>query len=116
HDAPVTGETADQTDDGVDMASGLVNKNVRVLFGDRKDIEIVPGVADQSFVAKNTFPTDAVIRFMHVHMHLRGKAMAMRFTYPDGRKEDVLEVPNYNFNWQRVYILKEPLRVPKGRT
>ena len=49
-------------------------------------------------------------------MHLRGKAMVMRLTYPDGRKQDVLEVPSYNFNWQRVYILKEPLRVPKGTT
>jgi len=28
----------------------------------------------------------------------------------------VLEVPNYDFNWQRVYMLKEPLRVPKGTT
>ncbi|HJQ23614.1 MAG TPA: cytochrome c [Blastocatellia bacterium] len=114
HYAPAAKETTDQTEVGIYLASGLINKNLRVLFGDRKDIEIVPGAADQSFVAKNTFQTDAVIRFMHVHMHLRGKAMVMRLTYPDGRKEDVLEVPNYNFNWQRVYILKEPLRVPKG--
>ena len=116
HYAPSAKETTDQTEVGIYLANGLVNKNLRVLFGDRKDIEIVPGTGDQSFVAKNTFQTDAVVRFMHVHMHLRGKAMVMRLTYPDGRKEDVLEVPNYNFNWQRVYILKEPLRVPKGTT
>jgi Copper type II ascorbate-dependent monooxygenase, C-terminal domain len=116
HYAPTAKETTDQSEVGIYLANGLINKNLRVLFGDRKDIEIVPGVADQSFVAKNTFQTDAVIRFMHVHMHLRGKAMVMRLTYPDGRKQDVLEVPSYNFNWQRVYILKEPLRVPKGTT
>ncbi|MFL6275886.1 MAG: hypothetical protein ACJ74G_11925 [Blastocatellia bacterium] len=116
HYAPTTKETTDQSEVGIYLANGLVKKNLRVLFGDRKDIEIMPGGADQSFVAKNTFQTDAVIRFMHVHMHLRGKAMVMRLTYPDGRKEDVLEVLNYNFNWQRVYMLKEPLRVPKGTT
>src|SRR5256714_896028 len=116
HYAPAAEETTDQSEVGIYLANGLINKNLRVLFGDRKDIEIMPGVADQSFVAKNTFQTDAVIRFMHVHMHLRGKAMVMRLTYPDGRKADVLEVPSYNFNWQRVYILKEPLRVPKGTT
>ncbi|HKP11383.1 MAG TPA: cytochrome c [Blastocatellia bacterium] len=116
HYAPSAKETTDQTEVGIYLANGLVKKNLRVLFGDRKDIEIVPGDASQSFVAKNTFTTDAVIRFMHVHMHLRGKAMTMRLTYPDGRKEDVLEVPNYDFNWQRVYMLKEPLRVPKGTT
>jgi hypothetical protein len=25
-----------------------------------------------------------------------------------------LEVPGYDFNWQRTYVLKEPMRVPKG--
>lgn len=114
HYAPSATETSDQSEVGIYLANGLVRKNLRVLFGDRKDIEIVPGEANQSFVAKNTFTTDAVIRFMHVHMHLRGKSMAMRFTYPDGRTETVLDVPNYDFNWQRVYILKEPMRVPKG--
>jgi hypothetical protein len=116
HYAPAAKETTDQSEVGIYLANGLVKKNLRVLFGDRKDIEIVAGEANQSFVAKNTFTTDALIRFMHVHMHLRGKAMTMRFTYPDGRKEDVLDVPNYDFNWQRVYMLKEPLRVPKGTT
>ena len=38
----------------------------------------------------------------------------MRFTYPDGRVETALEVPRYDFNWQRVYMLTEPMRVPKG--
>jgi hypothetical protein len=47
-------------------------------------------------------------------MHLRGKSYAMRFTYPDGRVETVLEVPRYDFNWQRVYTLVEPMRVQKG--
>src|SRR2546423_6012326 len=116
HYAPTTKETTDQSEVGIYLANGLIKKNLRVLFGDRKDIEIVPGGANQSFVAKNTFTTPPVIRFMHVHMHLRGKSMVMRFTYPDGRKEDVLEVPNYDFNWQRVYMLKEPMRVPKGTT
>jgi hypothetical protein len=38
----------------------------------------------------------------------------MKFTYPDGRQENVLEVPRYDFNWQRTYVLAEPMRVPKG--
>jgi len=35
-------------------------------------------------------------------------------TYPDGRSELVLAVPNYDFNWQTDYIFKEPLKLPKG--
>ena len=47
-------------------------------------------------------------------MHLRGKDMRYELAYPDGRKETLLWVPRFNFNWQTVYRLKEPLAVPKG--
>src|SRR5205085_5368666 len=47
HYAPSAKETTDQTEVGIYLASGLIKKNLRVLFGDRKDIEILPGGADQ---------------------------------------------------------------------
>ncbi len=114
HYAPNEKEVIDQTSVGLYFINGVVKKNIRVLFGDRKDVEIPPGNDNYSLTAKKTFDTDAVIRFFHVHMHLRGKSYVMRFTYPDGRVENVLEVPLYDFNWQRVYILTEPMRVAKG--
>jgi hypothetical protein len=114
HYAPAEEERIDQTQIGLYFSNGIVKKNLRVLFGDRKDVSIPPGDENYSLTAKQTFNTDAVIRFFHVHMHLRGKSYVMRFTYPDGRVEEVLTVPNYDFNWQRVYMLTEPMRVPKG--
>lgn len=114
HYAPGEKEVVDETSIGLYFSDGLIKKNIRVLFGDRKDVEIPPGNANYSLTSKKTFDTDAVIRFFHVHMHLRGKSYLMRFTYPDGRVEDVLEVPRYDFNWQRVYMLTEPMKVPKG--
>ena len=50
------------------------------------------------------------------HMHLRGKAMRWFITFPDGRTETLLNIPDYDFNWQFFYELKEPLRVPAGST
>jgi mono/diheme cytochrome c family protein len=114
HYAPTEKDAMDQTSIGLYFADGVVRKHVKTLFGDRRDLEIPPGEANYSLTAKQTFNTDAVIRFFHVHMHLRGKSYAFRFTYPDGRVETPLEVPRYDFNWQRVYVLNEPLRVPKG--
>ena len=37
-------------------------------------------------------------------------------TYPDGREEVLLRVPNYSFDWQFAYHLVEPLKVPAGST
>jgi len=48
------------------------------------------------------------------HTHLRGKRWEYRLTYPDGRTESVLSVPNYDFNWQTYYMFASPLEVPAG--
>ncbi len=114
HYGPTETELTDATSLGIYLADGTINKNLRMMFGDRKDLAIPPGEANYSLTSKSTFATDGLIRFFHVHMHLRGKSYAFRFTYPDGRVETVFDVPNYDFNWQRSYILKEPLRVTKG--
>ena len=46
------------------------------------------------------------------HMHLRGKSMKWWITYPDGSEEVILDVPEYDFNWQIQYELETPLKVP----
>ena len=47
-------------------------------------------------------------------MHVRGSSMEVRALYPDGRREILLSVPKYDFNWQTTYVLKEPVDLPKG--
>lgn len=113
HYAPNEKEITDQTSVGLYFADGVVKKHLRFMFGDRKDLQIPPGDPNYSLTSQKTFTSDALIRFFHVHMHLRGKSYTFRFTYPDGRVETVFEVPNYDFNWQRSYVLTEPIRVPK---
>jgi hypothetical protein len=114
HYAPAEKETVDQTEVGVYFADGLIKKHMRVMMGDRHDLSIPPGDPSYSLTSTKTFDTDSIIDFYHVHMHLRGKSYQMKLTYPDGREEMALEVPRYDFNWQRTYVLTQPIRVPKG--
>jgi hypothetical protein len=114
HYAPAEKDTIDQTRVGVYFADGVIKKHMRVMFGDRKDLNIPPNDPNYSLTSTKTFDADSVISFFHVHMHLRGKSYLMRMTYPDGRQEVALEVPRYDFNWQRTYVLNDPIRVPKG--
>ena len=66
----------------------------------------------QSPPAEATFLQDAELVFMFPHMHYRGKDMTYTLEYPDGRKEVVLSVPHYDFNWQLGY--QTSVKVPKG--
>jgi hypothetical protein len=80
---------------------------------DAKQFAIPPGNPNwQSPPAEATFLQDAELVFMFPHMHYRGKDMTYTLEYPDGRKEVVLSVPHYDFNWQLGY--QTSINVPKG--
>ncbi len=48
------------------------------------------------------------------HMHLRGKDISYTLVWPDGRRQVLLNVPKFDFNWQLHYELAEPLKIPAG--
>jgi mono/diheme cytochrome c family protein len=58
------------------------------------------------------FTKDVELVGLMPHMHVRGKAASFELTYPDGRKEMILNVPKYDFNWQIWYDTS--LSIPKG--
>lgn len=64
--------------------------------------------------SKVTLQQDSTLISFIPHMHFRGKDFEYRLVYPDGRKETLLSVPHYNFNWQLTYDLAEPKLLPKG--
>jgi len=48
------------------------------------------------------------------HMHYRGKDATYELVHLDGRREILLRVPAYNFEWQLQYRFKDPVLVEKG--
>ncbi len=62
--------------------------------------------------AEATFLRDVELVFMMPHMHYRGKDAKWTLEYPDGRKEVMLNVPHYDFNWQLGYDTS--INVPAG--
>jgi hypothetical protein len=80
---------------------------------DQKHFAIPPNDPNwHSPPAEVTFLTDAELVYMMPHMHFRGKDMTYTLEYPDGRKQVVLSVPHYDFNWQLGYYTS--IKVPKG--
>ena len=57
---------------------------------------------------------DAQLLSLFPHMHVRGSSFRIEAKYPDGKKETLLNVPNYDFNWQTTYRLRKPKAVPQG--
>lgn len=78
------------------------------------DINIPPFEARHEMVASAKFRKDSYLTMLGPHMHYRGYDANFKLVYPDGSTEEVLNVPNYQFNWQKVYDFKEPKFVPAG--
>lgn len=76
--------------------------------------EIPPGEANYEVKAVKAFEKDAVITTFLPHMHYRGKSFLYELVYPDGKREPILNVPKYDFNWQTTYELAKPIKVPAG--
>ncbi|HMP17194.1 MAG TPA: hypothetical protein PKD72_09245, partial [Gemmatales bacterium] len=64
--------------------------------------------------ASRPFDKDVVILSLMPHMHYRGKSFKFEAVYPDGKRVALLDVPQYDFNWQTTYELKEPMHLPAG--
>ena len=75
---------------------------------------IPPGAPNHKVVAEVPVIKDGALMALFPHMHLRGKDVEYQAVYPDGKTETLLSVPQYDFNWQHTYRLKEPLRLPVG--
>lgn len=78
-------------------------------------LDIPPG---EIAVTQGTFVLSAPARIENFqpHMHMRGKAMSMEAIYPNGEREMLSFVDNFQWNWQINYIYEEdsaPI-VPKG--
>ena len=57
---------------------------------------------------------DARIHSFLPHMHFRGKHMRFFADYPDGTREELINIAKYNYNWQLSYTYEEPKFVPGG--
>lgn len=94
-------------------------KNVKRLLRGAAAIntkfEIPAGSSNYIVTAKTKkMPSDIMLLDMTPHMHLRGKAFRFEASYPNGKRELLLNVPRYDFNWQLSYKLSEPKLLPKG--
>ena len=76
--------------------------------------KIPAGANNHEVIACQVVPADVQVVNYMPHMHLRGKDMKYELIYPDGRRETLLWVPKFSFNWQSVYWLKKPVSIPKG--
>jgi hypothetical protein len=104
----------DQTRIGLNLAKHAPSKRAFIALVADPSFTIPAGDPSYSAKARTTLAIDAEILGAGPHMHLRGKAMDMKATYPDGTTETLFDVPRYDFNWQQLYQFGAGKKAPRG--
>lgn len=73
-----------------------------------------PGLANQKVTASHPISHDTEIIAVSPHMHMLGREMKLTATLPDGSRQPLVYINDWDFNWQETYRYKKPIRLPKG--
>ncbi len=114
HYTPVGRQTVDESKMGLWFAKKTPEHKMISMFVANPRIKIPAGAKNHKEIVEQEIPKDALLYSLLPHAHFRGKAAEFRAVYPDGSEELLLSVPNYDFNWQTSYELKEPKFIPAG--
>ncbi|QDV24338.1 redoxin domain-containing protein [Aureliella helgolandensis] len=99
----------DQTQVGLVFASPeSVTHEVYTMIALDQELEIPPGVPSHHVEARSqTLPRNGTLLAVTPHMHYRGKAF--RLFAGNTNSEILLDVPQYDFNWQHTYQFSRPI-------
>ncbi|MGH8657994.1 MAG: redoxin family protein [Gammaproteobacteria bacterium] len=114
HYVPIGREMMDKPRLGLYFHPTPPPREYKVASAANMAIRIPPYAPDHEESAKTTVADEGLLHAFYPHMHFRGSRFQYRAVYPDGRSEALLAIPNYNFNWQTVYNLKDPKPLPAG--
>ncbi|MGH8653071.1 MAG: redoxin family protein [Gammaproteobacteria bacterium] len=114
HYVPIGREMADKPRLALYFHATPPSREYRVASATNMAIRIPPHAPAHEESAEASVAEEGLLHAFYPHMHYRGSRFQYQAIYPDGRSEALLSVPNYNFNWQTVYNLKNPKPLPSG--
>ena len=116
HYTPIGTPQTDHSMLGIVLADPeTVTHEVVTTSAVQSKFRIPPGAANHKVYAHSPpFPPHAKLLSFSPHMHVRGKSYQYELETPDGTRQTMLEIPNYDFNWQTTYVLAEPKPIPEG--
>jgi hypothetical protein len=115
HYHPHFGRVApDQTQVGLYLATGVVRKQMHYDFLVNRDFVIRAGDPDSKVEAIGSADDDIDIVSVYPHMHLLGTKIKVEARLADGTTACMIDVPQYEFNWQGQYVYKTPLHLARS--
>ncbi len=76
----------------------------------------IPANTTQTFYADYTIPANVTVLSIYPHMHLIGRSINVYAVTPGGENIPLIDIPEWNFEWQNSYDYRQPIYLPAGTT
>jgi len=106
-------DTEDLTKIGLVFAKQAPEQRIMTIIAGNETFVIPPGEANYKATGALGIPNDATLLNFFPHMHVRGKAFEYNLITGD-KREPLLKVNKYDFNWQLNYHLAKPIELKQG--
>ncbi|MCB1093970.1 MAG: tetratricopeptide repeat protein [Verrucomicrobiae bacterium] len=83
---------------------------------DPSPIDIPAGESEYSVTDSMVLPVDVELLAIFPHAHYLCKVMKCVAVLPDGKRKWLLNIPDWDFDWQDDYTYAEPVLLPSGTT
>ncbi len=100
---------------GIRFPRDKITKQLRYFVLDPRGWQIPPHDPAFEIRASRKLQHEADLLGLFTHMHVRGRDMSFFAKYPHEHQETLLQIPNYNFEWQLGYEIESGNKIlPKG--
>ena len=121
HYHPTGKEETDQSEIGLYFVKKPVTESLKepaTLVGSiwmaNYEMDIAAGEKDYRRSTSYTLPKEVIMVGVVPHMHLLGKAMKVTATLPDKTAKTLIDIKNWNYNWQDEYYYERPFKLHAG--
>jgi peroxiredoxin len=104
----------DRTRIGLHLAKKPVSHRNQPVIIPGRFISIPAGADNYEVHGQVWVEQDIKLLTVMPHMHLLGKSIKATMTLPDGATKTLIDIRDWDYNWQEVYYLNEPMKVPAG--
>jgi tetratricopeptide (TPR) repeat protein len=80
----------------------------------RQNLDIPPGAADYRVTDSLVLPVDVEVVAIQPHAHYLAHDVSAAAVLPDGSRRLLLHIADWDFGWQDVYRLAQPVLLPAG--
>lgn len=107
-------EERDRTKIGIYFAKGKIEQTYRSVAATGLFKQIPAGEKNFKVESSWKLTDDVTVYRLVPHMHLLGKDIELRAKQPGEEERVLIRIPEWDYNWQEQYELKQPLKLAKG--